>query len=411
MEAIVCPPYDVISPQEQQGYYQKNDYNVVRLELGKEMEDDTTFGNKYTRARDTFIQWLNDDILQVDNTPTYYIHEHTFTSMGNTYKRLGLIACVLLEPWEKKMIMPHENTLSGVKRDRLDLMRACAANFSPIWGLYEDPGQRVAQLMSAKVKQQSKLLVNFTQGDDVHKLWMANEPEFVQRASYFLAPKPIYIADGHHRYETSLAYRDEKRQNAASHTGEEAYNFVMMTLISFSDPGLVILPIHRLIRGLDSQTVQGLTEKLSEFFELKFISLDEQIPETQETAILVLGLEPGRLAELKLRPSVSIEQYMPEGHSKAYRSLEVSIVQHVIIETLLGITDEDDLVSYTPSTDAARKFVEAGQYQLAFLLNPISAKTIKEIVDASDRMPRKSTYFHPKLPSGLVINRLEGTIV
>jgi uncharacterized protein (DUF1015 family) len=408
MASVICPPYDVISPDEQRAYYEKSDYNVIRLEHGAVLPNDTKANNKHSRASATFSKWLKDRILVADHVPSFYIHEHIFTHQNIRKRRLGLTVCVRLEPWEKRIIFPHENTVPGIKSDRLELMRACAANFSPLLGIYEDLGQKVTKLLNTQAGR--KPVIDFTEAGETHKLWVANEPEFVQRVSHFLASKPIYIADGHHRYETALAYRDEKRHETAPGKGNQAFNFVMITLVSFSDPGLIVLPVHRLIRNLSSKALAQFRNNLEAFFELESAPLGETgLPEIRGATTRVLGLEPGSVIALKLRQPSSIKEIMPREHSEAYKRLDISIVQHLIIDKLIAL-DKNSSVVYTPDMLEARRLVESGEYQLAFLLNPIPVTTIKAIADANDKMPGKSTYFYPKLPTGLVINRLEGTL-
>ena len=409
LTSATCPPYDVITPEEQKAYYQKSEYNVVRLEHGMVLPEDTESDNKYTRAKVIFSQWLNEHIMQADPVSSFYIYEHTFSYQNNRKRRLGLIACLRLEPWGSKVVFPHENTASGIKSDRLQLMQACAANFSPLLGLYEDPGQKVTQLLNARMKR--KPLIDFTDGVDIHKVWMANEPEFVQRVSHFMAPKAIYIADGHHRYETALAYRDERQQISMSSSSEEAFNFVMTTLVSFSDSGLIALPIHRLVRGLSPEALAGLREHLETFFEIESHPLGKVgLSEVGGATIMVLGLEPGNAIALRLRQSASLDEVMPVNTSGVYRKLDVSIVQHVILGKLLGFSGESDNIAYISDIEQVRKLIDSGQYQLAFLLNSVPVTTIKAIANANDRMPMKSTYFYPKLPTGLVAYRLEGRL-
>ncbi|MCX6009839.1 MAG: DUF1015 domain-containing protein [Chloroflexi bacterium] len=408
MASVICPPYDVISPEEQRAYYEKSEYNVIRLEHGIVLPKDTKASNKHSRASATFNQWLKDRVLIVDHVPSFYIHEHTFTYQNIKKRRLGLMACVRLEPWEKKIIVPHENTVPGIKSDRLDLMRACAANFSPLLGLYEDLGQKVTKLLTSQASR--KPTINFTEAGETHKLWVANEPEFVQRVSHFLASKPIYIADGHHRYETALAYRDERRQETSSGKSNEAFNFIMMSLVSFSDPGLIVLPVHRLVHNLSSKAVTQFRGNLETFFEVESVPLGEAgLPEIRGAITRVLGLEPGSVIALKLRQSPSLKEIMPEGHSEAYKRLDVSIVQHLLIDKLTAL-NRSSSVAYTSNMVEAHRLVESSEHQLAFILNPIPVATIKAIADANDKMPGKSTFFYPKLPTGLVMNRLEGRL-
>ena len=409
MRNIICPPYDVISPQEQQALYDSSNYNMVRLEYGFEQEGDDERNNRYTRARDTFNQWLKEGVLTQDQVPNYYVHEHSFEIGEAKKKRLELYACVKLEPWENRVIFPHEFTMAKAKADRLDLMKACSADFSPIFGLFEDPGGKINQLIINRVK--STPTYSFQHGDS-HRFWLVNEPEFVQRASHFLIPKSIYIADGHHRYETALAYRDYRRGLDPHGSGSEAYNYVMMALVSFSDPGIVILPIHRLVRGIPSETLTGLKAELRNYFEVREAPAESvSLSGSAIGTIKLYGLEAGMIWGLTLLPQTRVNDFLSKKRSEAYGKLDVSAVQHIICEKLLGLPAGDtDNLAYTPSGESACRLVDDGQFQFTVLLNPLPAKTIKTIADANDRMPRKSTFFYPKLTSGLVMFRLDGEI-
>jgi uncharacterized protein (DUF1015 family) len=408
MSKVICPPYDIISTEEQKAYYEKSDYNVIRLEHGIVLPDDTKTNNKHTRACDAFNQWLKDRVLVTDHVPSFYIHEHCFTFQNIRKRRLGLTACVRLEPWEKKIIFPHENTVPGIKSDRLELMRACPVNFSPLLGLYEDLGQKVTKLLGIQCGR--KPAIDCATDGETHKLWVANEPEFMQRVSHFLASKPIYIADGHHRYETALAFRDERLQQTKHSRGNEAFNFVMITLVSFNDPGLVVLPVHRMIRNVSADAVAQFRSLLETHFELISSPLGESgLPEMPGAIARILGLEPGKIVALKLRQPSSLREIMPQGHSETYKRLDISIIQHLAIDKLKEL-DKNSSISYSPNAIEARQSVANGEYQMAFVLNPIPVSTIRSVADANDKMPGKSTYFYPKLPTGLVINRLEGTL-
>jgi len=409
MQNVICPPYDVISTQEQQELYDRNKYNMVRLEYGLEQEADNERNNRYTRTRDEFNRWLKENVLIQDQVPNYYVHEHSFEVGEAKKKRIELYACVRLEPWENRVIFPHEYTMAKAKADRLDLMKACSADFSPIFGLYEDPGGRINQLIVNRVK--SNPTYNFQQGTDNHRFWQANEPEFVQRVSHFLIPKPIYIADGHHRYETALAYREYRRELDPGGSGNEAYNYVMMALVSFSDPGIVILPIHRLVRDIPAATIDKFKKELSNYFDVGEGSAGRASSSVAAGSIRIYGLEPGQVLSLTLLPGIRVNDFLKQKHSEAYGKLDVSVVQHIICEKLLGLpTGDSDNLAYTPSGESACRLVDGGQFQFTILLNPIPARAIKAVADANDRMPRKSTFFYPKLPSGLVIFRTDGEI-
>ena len=410
MGDVICPPYDVISAEEQQSLYDRDPHNFIRLEHGKEMKGDNEKVNKYSRARDTFNQWLKEKILIQDAVPSYYVHEYGFELGEHKKRRLEIYACVRLEPWEKKIILPHEFTMSHAKADRLNLMKACAANFSPIFGLYEDPGNKINQLILTRVR--ANPVYNYQYGTETHRFWIVNEPEFVQRIGHFLIAKPIYIADGHHRYETALAYRDYRHQLNPSSGGNEAFNYVMMALVSFSDPGIVVLPIHRLIHGIPAEKLKNLRRELSRYFNVTVAPTEAiSLSDSSIGGIKIWGMEPGKMVGLTPLPGLNLNDFLKQKHSEAYARLDVSLVQHIICEKILGLpAGDNDSIAYTPSSEAACSMVDAGQFQFALLLNPIPTITIKAVADANDRMPRKSTFFYPKLPSGLVVHRLDGEI-
>lgn len=363
MNDVICPPYDIISPEEQKMYYEKNEYNVIRLEHGIVNPTDTERDNKYTRASSTLLRWFRDGILKVDNDHTFYIYEQGFTYRKSFKKRFGLIACVRLEEFAKKVVFPHEATAAGIKTDRLQLMRATNADISPILSLYDDPGQKVTKLMTDKMLP-GRLLININNADETHRVWKANEPEFVQRVSHFMLPKSIYIADGHHRYETALAYRNERSAHSVSHGGNEAYNFILMTLVSFTDPGIVMLPVHRLIKKLPLKTLQDFNKHMTDYFEVTVSPITEAgIEDRKGTDIRVLGLEEDKIVNLKPRNPASLRQLMPPGHSQAYYSLDLSILDHVILEVLFGGAIKEGNLVYTPYSEQALQLVKEGNFK------------------------------------------------
>ncbi len=409
LNEVICPPYDIISPREQELFYDRSEYNIIRLEHGMVHKNDNKKNNKYTRAREQFTQWLSGGILTVDRDPTFYIYEQGFTYKGDYRKRIGLMACVRLEPFSRRIIFPHEETITGVKSDRLELMSALNADVSPILGLFDDPGNKIAKLMTDRMLP-GRLLINISNGEETHRMWKANEPEFVQRVSHFMAPKAIYIADGHHRYETALAYQDKRAKGSVSQ-GSEGYNYILMTLVSFSDPGILMLPVHRVVRKIQPEALQEFRSHVADYFDVGVLPLTESnLEEKNGTDIRVLGLEKDGIVNLRLKPSAPLRDMLPPGHSQHFYRLDVSIVEHVILHKLLAGANKDGNVSYTADTVQALSSIRSGESQMAFLLNTMPASYIKLITDANDRMPRKSTYFYPKLPTGLVINRLDGRL-
>ncbi len=414
--AVICPTYDIITPQLQQELYLRSEYNFVRLELGRELPQDTVTDNKYARAAAALEQWLKQGVLEIDEAPAIYLHDQFFTHQGREYKRRGIIARVGVEEWDKLVIRPHEGTLAEPRSDRLSLLWALQANTSPILALFEDQGRQISSLLAAQ--EQSKPLISLRSvNGEGHIVWAVTEPEVVNQIGSSLAEKPLYIADGHHRYESALSYQRERRTYSPAASGDEAFNFVMMTLVDFSDPGLIILPPHRLVRGVSKPTLAGLLAQLKVFFEIEELPLstpgvwkqvDDLLTETNEIRLILFGLAEERLFMLRLCDLAAVSQMMPYFHSELYKRLDVSIVDHIILEKLLALSSEQEKTSLAYSydrTDAINR-VLVQEYQLAFLLSPVKAEVIKAIADAGDKMPRKSTYFYPKLPAGLVFNQL-----
>jgi len=244
------------------------------------------------------------------------------------------------------------------------------------------------------------------EGGEAHTLWAITDPEIKRELSQFLSSQPLYIADGHHRYETALAYQQERAEEQ-SVTGKEAFNYVVMELVDFSDPGLVVLPLHRLVRSITPSILGGLGDQLRNFFVLESVPLkagDCQLP--ADSCLGILGLQPGSLVILKRRQDISLEAMMPGNRSQAYRQFNVSILNHIILDKMLGLTSKEN-IAYTVDLKEAYQQIKEGKYQLAFLLNPPQPEMVKAVADAQDRMPSKSTYFYPKLPVGLIINPLE----
>jgi len=312
------------------------------------------------------------------------------------------------------VVRPHEGTLAEPKGDRLSLLWACQTNTSPILALFEDQGQQVSSLLA--VQERNKPIINLSTAEESHNVWAVTEPVVINQISSSLAYQPLYIADGHHRYESALIYQRERYACSSSVSGDEAFNFVMMELVDFFDPGLVILPPHRLVRGISKSILNELMAKLESFFEIDELPLSmpgvwQQVDdlltgEANQVRLALFGLAAGRLFVLSLRDLVAASQMMPYFHSELYKRLNVSVVDHIILEELLGLSSEREeaILAYSyDKVDAVNKVLNE-EYQLAFLLSPIKAEVIKAVADVGDRMPRKSTYFYPKPPAGLVFN-------
>lgn len=416
LATVLCPPYDVITPQMQQGLYQRSDSNFVRVELGRELPSDKDTDNRYTRAAETVEKWLEQGILEVDERPAIYVNEHHFTYHGIKYCRRSISCLVRLEEWDKMIVRPHEGTLSRPRGDRLSLIWALQADTSPILALYDDPERRISSLLEVGALGEPILNADLDNGES-HRLWAITGEETIKSVVDCLADQPLYIADGHHRYESALAYQRERRATSPSEAEEEPYDFVMMTLVDFADPGLVILPAHRLVRGLLPAALGSLMAGLKTCFSIEEVPLNEEDVLSQINGLLsedgdgvklvMYGLNKERLLLLRLRDFSIVRPMIPYFHSEVYQRLDVSIVDHVILEEILGLTHEKmgAFLDYTDDTLEAVNRVMEQEYQLALIVNPVKPEMMKAIADSSDRMPRKSTYFYPKTPAGLVFYR------
>ncbi len=414
LSAVICPPYDIISPEQQQELYAKNDHNFVRLEDNRELPQDTATDNKYIRAAAVLERWLNETVLETDKEPTIYLHDHYFTYQRKQYRRRALITCVKLEEWDKMIVRPHEGTLTEARGDRLSLLWALQANTSPILAFFEDGEKQIASAL--KTQEKITPLMSYRDGSgEGHDVRAITDPEVIVKITGSLAGQPLYIADGHHRYESALTYRQERHDAASSASGDDPYNFVMMALVDITDPGLLILPPHRLVRGISKSALNELMDKLRVFFEIEELPLaggwkqvDTILSQADGVNITLYGLDGESLFILKLLNSDTISHMMPYFHSELYRNLDVSIVDHVILENLLAMShgNEKTNLNYCYDRQDAINRVISQEYQLALLIRPSTPELIKAVADTGDKMPRKSTYFYPKMPSGLVFNRL-----
>ncbi|HEY8490635.1 MAG TPA: DUF1015 domain-containing protein, partial [Dehalococcoidia bacterium] len=301
LDRLIAPPYDVISPEQQDRLHEASPYNVIRIELGRDLPDDTPERNRYTRAADALRQWREAGVLAQDANPACYLYEQEFRYHGHAYRRRALFARVRLEPWEAGVIRPHEHTLAPAREDRLRLLRAVRCNVSPVYGLYRGGRRDLQAVLDGAAAGPPAADATDVLGLR-HRLWLLTDPAALEAAAAALAGATIYIADGHHRYETALAYRDERRAAAPSWTGEEPENFVLMGLTAADDPGLLVLPIHRLVRPVrrpaDLAAALGYAFRLEEVpvhpdgTEAALAALQDRL--TGPGAYGVLGLVPGR---------------------------------------------------------------------------------------------------------------------
>ncbi|MGD0794433.1 MAG: DUF1015 domain-containing protein [Dehalococcoidales bacterium] len=418
LATVICPPYDIISMPQQLELYRRSDFNFVRIEYGREYPHDKDTENKYTRAAATLESWLKQHILETDKRSCFYVDDHQFKYRGKTLRRRGIAGVVKLEEWDRMIVRPHEGTLSRPKGDRLSLLWALKADTSPIMALYEDSAGKIKSALEAGMRGKPAFNIGAVNGES-HRMWAISDEKLIGQISGALANQPLYIADGHHRYESALAYQREKRTSVKTATPDQPFDFVMMALIDFADPGLIILPAHRMVRGIAQPSLDKLADRLKAIFQVEEVQPNKVIKQAQidslltekneEVNLLLCGPGEKRFFLLTLRDFTPVRPMMPYFHSELYQKLDVSIVDHVILEELLGLTHEaaGTYIDYTNDAPEAIKRVQEQEYQLAIIVNPVRPQAIKAIADSSDRMPRKSTYFHPKVPAGIVMYRLE----
>jgi uncharacterized protein (DUF1015 family) len=412
---VVAPPYDVIGPQLQEELYRKHPCNVVRLILNRqEPGDDDEVNNRYSRAKRFFKNWQDQGVLFHEAHPAIYVYHQEFSAAGQTFVRRGFMARMRLEPFGQGQVFPHEETMPGPILDRLMLTVVCKANLSPIFGLYPDPQSEPQNLLEQAVAGQTPIAATDHLGV-THRLWPVIDPQVIGAAAGLMGPKPIFIADGHHRYTTALKYRDQIYDSGALRPDHPA-RFVLMMCIAMDDPGLLVMPTHRLFRGVPAMTAEELAAKLGPHFTTRPAG---QGPEQAATVWedLETGNDQGTLglytqadhrwtiaritAAGRARMAEAAEDHTPE-----WQQLGVAILHRLLVENLMGCK-ELPKPTYVHLVDEAVAGLAAGEYPLAALVMPATVEHIRTISIGGERMPAKSTYFYPKLLSGLVINPLE----
>lgn len=419
---VMAPPYDVISPQLQEDLYRRSPYNLVRLILGKIDETDDETDNRYTRAADFFKTWQDEGIVVRDPEPGIYLYDEEYEAEGiGTVVRRGFLALTRIEDFASGVVKPHEKTLSGPKTDRLNLTKACGANFSPIFGLYSDPCCVLEALTRDECSRRPDLDV--TDDDGVqHRLWRVTDPDIIHKAQELLDKKPLFIADGHHRYETALNYRNFMREQVGEYTGKELFNYVLMYFANMEDQGMLIFPTHRLVYNLKDFHLPAFLAALNEFFEVEArdLNLADGAARLEARNILqqkgadahTLALYAGgqSIYYLTLRDASVMDRFFDDKASKALRTLDVSILHRLILEHLLQITPEAQEkqlnLKYVKNFDEPFEAVQSGEFQLAFLMNATRMSEVRDVANAGEKMPQKSTYFYPKLLTGLVFNKI-----
>jgi len=392
---VVAPPYDIITDEGRESLYRLSPHNIVRIDFGKEEPGDHETENKYTRARGYLDTWIKDGILTRSDQPSFYAYQMIYTTHGVGKRLAGFVCLVRLEELGRGSIYPHECTHSNPKKDRLNLMRACEAHTSPIFSLYKSSGEGMSRILSQKTLTRPSLQAADRSGN-LHRLWVIDQNEQIEIMKEELEDKTIFIADGHHRYETSLEYQREMSAKKPSVSGRQSYDYTLMFLANLNDEGMTILPTHRLIKEIPTD-IHGL---ISQYFEVETITGDFDIRKRlsgrknafgffrrHEKAWHILTYRGRDLSEV--RPGL--------------REIDVFILHELILKKILPTAE----IGYEMDIAKALDQVRRGAYAAAFFLNPTRVEDVEKSALSATRMPPKSTYFYPKLLTGLLLNKWE----
>ncbi len=420
IKEVVAPPYDIIDAAGQRALHDRHPRNVIRLELGLDQAEDGPTSNRYTRAATALRGWLDDGTLTRERQPTLYYHTIEYlppdAAPGQPTKILrGFLALAKIEALDSGHIYPHENTRGAAKTDRLNLLQACHANFSPIWSLYSDPQSQIIGLLEKETKGTQARLDFQDDAGCRQRLWAVTAPTILTEIQQAMQTKPLFIADGHHRYETALNYRQFRRQQAGSQDGPQPYDHVLMLLSPLEDPGLTVLPTHRVtttplpslqqIRSLLDETFQirefPFTASTRSSVGIEFLA-DLRASGRTATAFGLALANGDRYVMLTLKPS-----HRPSSQTSPREKLDVSLLQQLVVSRLCPTQQEQEAILYTKDGQEALHWVAQGSGTGAFLLNATKVSEVRAVATAGERMPHKSTYFFPKPLTGLVINVME----
>ncbi len=397
---VFCPPYDVISPQQQDAYYKQNPHNFIRLELAKETSKDNAKDNKYTRAKKTYEEWLKKGVLTQDETPCVYFYKVDYKYQGQKYTRTGFLGLLNIGEDKGVKILPHEHTHAAAKTDRLMLWTALKSNLSPIFVGYADKAGKIDKMFLKELASRKPDLEAVDQDKVKHMIWRLDDPAKIQEIINVIDGQNLFICDGHHRFEVSNQMRKEALKKVKKPTGQESFNFVMTYFTNMDSKDLQIFPIHRVIKKFPISV-----NLLEQYFRIDKIKT--------KTDLLVLIARAGQnehafglytkngMYLLRLKNKMLIEKHVQEG-SKDYKSLDAAILKAFIFDQV-GVKSED--ITYSKDPAEVMQFVDEAQAEAGFILNPVQINQLRAIALNDERMPPKTTYFYPKVLSGLTIHK------
>jgi len=417
-EDVIAPPYDVISTVEQDALYEKSPYNCIRLILNKILESDSAQDSRYTRARDFFNSWSAEGVLIQETKPCFYLYQQKFKGLadGQEQSRSAFLGALHIEAFENEVVIPHENTLAKPRADRLALLEATETNFSPIFGLFADAGGEVVSLLPELTKAEPL----FSVVDDAgitQTLWVIDQEKHITKIQQSLSTQKVYIADGHHRYTTALNYGLKKREEAGNPSEDLGSDFVYTALVSFQDSGLALMPTHRMLYGVAGFDLPKFKKELAEYFDIveaapaQLQAKIDAAPESPSVFGLVISETEGYL--LTLREVEKARNAMLADKPEVWYSLDVNVLAYLVFKTLLGLSaaDWENHLQFSHSDKDALAAVREGNLQAAFLLKAPRVEVLSEMGEVRELMPQKSTYFYPKLASGLLFFSHKGNSV
>ncbi len=417
---VVTPPYDVISPEEQKRFHQLSPYNMVYLELGKATPEDSPRNNPHTRASRYLEEWVGQGVLAREPAPAiYYCEEEYALAPGVSRTRAGFICVLRLEDFQSGGVKPHERTFQGVKDERLGLMLACDANLSPVFALFADPDGVIDGAVAAEKKSPPVMDFKDTTGME-HRIWAVTDLAAQEKMRNYLLDKPLFIADGHHRYETALKYRSIQRERFPDRGPRAPFEYIMVYLAAMEQPGLTILPTHRLLKHLGAWEPDSFLSKVEEYFVVDAYNAGtadgegawkqqlEAAGARKETAVVFCCKGAERFYLLKARRDRVREFLSGLDIPDVLQGLDVVVLDRLLLRHLMGLTEEflgdsANIHFKHDRTDALNQ-LRSGTYDAGFLINPTRIEQVQEVAGAGLTMPHKSTYFYPKVFSGLVIN-------
>ncbi|OED35746.1 hypothetical protein AB834_04190 [PVC group bacterium (ex Bugula neritina AB1)] len=413
---VISLPYDKISPEQWQKYVDGSEFNIAQVILGKKSSLDTEDDNRYTRAQKTFDHWIKENIIKEDDAFKFYIYEQEYCvpETDKTLKRTALMAMVELEEFSKKIILPHEKTLSGPKKDRLELMRKTGMNFGQIFGLFKDSKKHVLNILDSYKTSKPYFSIKTSEEGVRHSLWHIDNEKDVALIQDFFEDKQIYIADGHHRYTTAINYRDELAESSSTPNPMSRYR--LMSLVAAEDEGMIVLPTHRLIHSLKNFDPSVFLKKLETYFDIEIFENNQKdtflkkLYEEVSSHRIGFSLHKNENYHLlQLKDNDAVKDVLNDLDT-CLSSLDVVVLHDLILAKIMDISlkdiEEQACIKYKRSFEEALALSQEDTFQVAFFLRPTTVKQVMDVADKGEYMPQKSTDFFPKLYTGIIMSKV-----